>query len=132
MYEFEFEKPSTIADAVKALGEEDAQALGGGQTLIPTLKQRLAMPSTLVSLSGIAEMRGVCPDGDAIAIGGATTHAEVEAATTDSYPALSALAGKLLNADTGAWPLLALMLATALAAISAIVVVIRRERQLGL
>lgn len=40
-------------------------------------------------------MRGVCPDGDAIAIGGATTHAEVEAATADSYPALSALAGQI-------------------------------------
>ncbi|AUQ63041.1 FAD binding domain-containing protein [Phaeobacter inhibens] len=95
MYEFEFEKPSTIADAVKALGEEDAQALGGGQTLIPTLKQRLAMPSTLVSLSGIEEMKGVCPDGDGLAIGGATTHGEVEAATADSYPALSALAGQI-------------------------------------
>ena len=51
MYEFDFEKPSTVAEAVAALAEEDAQALGGGQTLIPTLKQRLAMPSKLVSLS---------------------------------------------------------------------------------
>ena len=56
-----------MADAVAALGAEEAQALGGGQTLIPTLKQRLAMPSKLVSLSGIAEMkrrerRGRCAD----------------------------------------------------------------------
>ena len=43
MYNFEMTLPSTIADAVKALQDEDAQALGGGQTLIPTLKQRLAM-----------------------------------------------------------------------------------------
>ncbi|MEM6660520.1 MAG: carbon monoxide dehydrogenase, partial [Pseudomonadota bacterium] len=40
MYNFEFAKPDTVADAVAALAEEDAQALGGGQTLIPTLKQR--------------------------------------------------------------------------------------------
>ncbi|MEX0367627.1 MAG: carbon monoxide dehydrogenase, partial [Ruegeria sp.] len=33
MYNFEFEKPGSVADAVAALGAEDAQALGGGQTL---------------------------------------------------------------------------------------------------
>jgi carbon-monoxide dehydrogenase medium subunit len=59
MYNFDFEKPSTIADAVFALAADEAQALGGGQTLIPTLKQRLASPSKLVSLTGIAEMKGV-------------------------------------------------------------------------
>ncbi|WP_170569964.1 FAD binding domain-containing protein [Ruegeria atlantica] len=96
MYNFEFEKPSTIADAVAALGDEDAQALGGGQTLIPTLKQRLAAPSVLVSLSGIAEMKGVCVDDDgSVSIGGATTHATVANEAASSYPALAALAGQV-------------------------------------
>ncbi|WP_420584110.1 FAD binding domain-containing protein [Ruegeria sp.] len=96
MYNFEFEKPSTIADAVAALGAEDAQALGGGQTLIPTLKQRLAAPSALVSLSGIAEMKGVCVEDDgSVSIGGATTHAAVAAEAAGSYPALAALAGQI-------------------------------------
>ncbi|NOD61948.1 MULTISPECIES: multidrug effflux MFS transporter [unclassified Ruegeria] len=45
---------------------------------------------------------------------------------------LSALAGALLTHETGAMPLLWLMLATALLAICAIAAVIRRERQLGL
>ena len=49
MYNFEFVKPSSVADAVSALAAEGAQALGGGQTLIPTMKQRLASPDTLVS-----------------------------------------------------------------------------------
>ena len=40
MYNFEFEKPTSVADAVAALGADEAQALGGGQTLIPTLKRR--------------------------------------------------------------------------------------------
>ena len=44
MYNFDFEKPSTIADAVSALAADEAQALGGGQTLIPTLKQRFGQP----------------------------------------------------------------------------------------
>lgn len=93
MYEFEFERPSSIADAVAALQDDDAEALGGGQTLIPTLKQRLAAPSRLVSLLGIAEMQGICKGDDgAVCIGGATTHAEV-AAGAGAYPALAALAG---------------------------------------
>ena len=52
MYDFGFERPRTVTAAIDALKHEDAQALGGGQTLIPTLKQRLAMPSKLVSLGG--------------------------------------------------------------------------------
>ncbi|WP_170760322.1 FAD binding domain-containing protein [Ruegeria lacuscaerulensis] len=96
MYSFEFEKPSTIADAVTALEGEEAQALGGGQTLIPTLKQRLAAPSSLVSLNGIAEMKGVCVEDDgSLAIGGATTHATVAREAAGNYPALAALAGQI-------------------------------------
>ena len=94
MYNFEFEKPGSVADAVAALGAEDAQALGGGQTLIPTLKQRLNQPSKLVSLSGIADMKGVSASGGMITIGGATTHATV-AAEASAYPALAATAAPI-------------------------------------
>ncbi len=96
MYAFEIERPSTIADAASAMKGEDAQALGGGQTLIPTLKQRLAMPSVLVSLSGIGEMQGVCmSDAGEVCIGGATNHATVARETATSYPGLSGLAGQI-------------------------------------
>ncbi len=96
MYAFEIERPATIADAVAALQDEDAQALGGGQTLIPTLKARLAMPATLISLTGIGEMKGVClSDDGALCIGGATTHATVAQEAALHYPALAALAGHI-------------------------------------
>ncbi|EEX10996.1 carbon monoxide dehydrogenase, medium subunit [Ruegeria lacuscaerulensis ITI-1157] len=96
MYNFEFKNPSTIADAVAALAGEDAQALGGGQTLIPTMKQRLASPATLVSLGGIPELKGVCVEDDgSIAIGAATTHATVAREVADKYPALADLAGHI-------------------------------------
>ena len=95
MYNFDVETPGSVADAVAALGKEDAQALGGGQTLIPTLKQRLASPSTLVSLSGIAEMKGVSTtDDDQLSVGGATTHAAV-AKSASSFPGLVGLAGHI-------------------------------------
>ncbi len=96
MYAFDFEKPSTVADAVAALKAEEAQPLGGGQTLIPTLKQRLAMPSKLVSLTGIDEMKGVCvADDGAVCIGGATPHAVVAREAAGSYPALASLAANI-------------------------------------
>jgi aerobic carbon-monoxide dehydrogenase medium subunit len=74
MYDFEFVKPSTIAEATKALAGEGAQALSGGQTLLPTMKQRLAAPATLVSLTGIAETKGVCKGDGGLHVGGATRH----------------------------------------------------------
>ena len=91
MYAFDFERPSTLAEAVAALGAEGAQALAGGQTLIPTLKQRLAMPEKLVSLGAIAELKGISASGGVLTVGAASTHAEV-AAQAD-FPALARLAG---------------------------------------
>lgn len=95
MYNFEVETPSSVADAVKALGREDAQALGGGQTLIPTLKQRLASPTVLVALSGVTEIQGVSMDTGALKIGGGTTHATVAAQAAAHYPALAELASHI-------------------------------------
>ena len=93
MYKFDFEKPSTVAEAVAALASEDAQALGGGQTLIPTMNQRLAAPSKLVSVRGIAEMQGISSSGGSLSIRGATRHVDV--ANDGSYATLSSLAGNI-------------------------------------
>ena len=95
MHNFDFTKPSSIADAVKALSKPGAQALSGGQTLIPTLKSRLADADILVSLTGIAEMKGVCRNGDHLAIGGATSHAQVAKDAAKDFPALADLAGHI-------------------------------------
>ncbi|KIN72162.1 FAD binding domain-containing protein [Sulfitobacter guttiformis] len=96
MYNFDVEMPTTVADAVKALAREEAQPLSGGQTLIPTLKARLAAPSVLVSLHGIAEMKGVCKnDAGQLCIGGATTHATVAAQAAADYPGLASLAARI-------------------------------------
>ena len=51
MYNFEFVRPSNVAEAVAVLKSEEAKVLGGVQTLIPTMKQRLASRGKLVSLS---------------------------------------------------------------------------------
>ncbi|WP_265519279.1 FAD binding domain-containing protein [Nitratireductor luteus] len=92
MYDFEFVGPKTIAEAVDALRAEGSQPLSGGQTLIPTMKQRLAAPTRLVSLAEIDEMKGVQRKNNCIRIRGATTHAEVSRNVKD-FPALAKLAG---------------------------------------
>ncbi len=94
MYDFQLVKPSTVADAVAALAGEDAQAIGGGQTLLPTMKARLAQTGTLVALSGIAAMRGIREEGGTLVIGGGTTHGEV-AKGAAAYPALASLAARI-------------------------------------
>jgi carbon-monoxide dehydrogenase medium subunit len=60
VYQFKYHKPDTVEEAVALFNElEDPFYLSGGQTLIPTLKQRLAAPSDLIDLSGIAALRGI-------------------------------------------------------------------------
>ncbi|HEY2792968.1 MAG TPA: FAD binding domain-containing protein, partial [Micromonosporaceae bacterium] len=75
----DYQKPSSVDEALRALsaGGEDAKILAGGQSLIPLLRLRLAAPTLLVDLNGIAEMRGVSEDSDSIVIGAMTTHSSV-------------------------------------------------------
>lgn len=93
MHNFDFVKPATLAEAVAVLGQDGAQPLSGGQTLIPTMKQRLAAPGVLVSLTGIAELQGVCTGNGGLHVGGATPHATVAREAAKYYPALAKLAG---------------------------------------
>jgi aerobic carbon-monoxide dehydrogenase medium subunit len=76
---FDYARPSTVDEAVSALGAagEDAKVLAGGQSLIPLLRLRLAAPTMLVDLGAIGDLRGVRDDGDALVIGAMTTHASV-------------------------------------------------------
>lgn len=96
MYGFDYHRPGSVADAAALLTEgEDAKLLAGGQTLIPTLKQRLAQPSDLVDLGRIPELKGIREEAGGITIGATTTHAEVASspAVARLIPALAHLAG---------------------------------------
>jgi aerobic carbon-monoxide dehydrogenase medium subunit len=96
MYETTYVRPGSLAEAQHLLlNNPEAKLLSGGQTLVPTLRQRLARPSHLVDIARIAELRGVSLDGDQVVIGAATTHAEVAASdlVTAKIPGLAGLAG---------------------------------------
>ncbi len=98
MYETRYHKPDSVAEA-QALFAQAAEGryLSGGQTLIPTMKQRLAAPSDVVDITGIAELKGITATSDEVVIGAATTHAEVHRsdAVREAFPALAELAGMI-------------------------------------
>ena len=90
MYNFEYQKAGSVADAAKAATGE-AKIVAGGMTLIPTLKLRLASPSKLVDLGGIKDLVGIKAEGGGVTIGAMTTHAAV-AGSADVKKAIPALA----------------------------------------
>jgi len=73
---FDYVRPDTVDDAVRALAEggDEAKVIAGGQSLLPLLRLRLAYPEVLVDVGGIDELRGVTDAGDALVIGARTTH----------------------------------------------------------
>ncbi|MDB5377876.1 MAG: xanthine dehydrogenase family protein subunit [Rubritepida sp.] len=98
MYDFTYTKPSSVADAAKLLAADpDAKFISGGQTLLPALKHRLNKPTTVVDLTGIAEMRGIRREGNMLVIGAMMKHAEVEtsAEVKAAIPALAEMASNI-------------------------------------
>ena len=95
MHNFAYHKPTSLADAAALLAShEDAKLMAGGQTYIPTLKQRLAQPSDVIDLGGIAELRGIKEEAGGVTIGAMTRHGEVaeSAVVKRLIPALANLA----------------------------------------
>lgn len=95
MYQFNYARPKSLAEAEAMLAKaDDPKLLAGGQTLIPTLKQRLAMPSDLIDIGGLKELDFIRAEGNAVMIGAATKHATVAQSpdVKKHNPALAALA----------------------------------------
>jgi carbon-monoxide dehydrogenase medium subunit len=94
MYAFTYHQPTKLSDAVAQLAAEDSKALAGGQTLLPTMKQRLAAPASLVDLGKVGELSGISREGDQIVIGAMTRHDDVATNATvhQAIPALATLA----------------------------------------
>lgn len=94
MYAFAYERPASMVDALARISA-GGQALAGGQTLIASLKQRLAQPESLIDLAGVAELSGIKKEGSTLVIGAMTKHETVadSADVKALIPALAALAG---------------------------------------
>ena len=98
MYQFTYHKFDNLADAVAAMqNADDGKFVAGGQTMLPTMKHRLASPSDVIDLGGIPDLTGITVDGDKVVIGAMTTHAAVAASpeVQSQIPALASLAGNI-------------------------------------
>ena len=73
-----YERASDVDHALELLGEPDAKAIAGGQSLIPVMKLRIARPSVVVDISRL-ELRGVEERAGALHIGPLTTWSELAA-----------------------------------------------------
>ena len=96
MYAFTLERPTTLADAAK-LAASGAKVLAGGQTLLASMKQRLADPGQLADLGGIKELSGIKREGNTFVIGAMTRHLDVanHADIKAAIPALADLAAHI-------------------------------------
>lgn len=122
-YDFEYVRPTTVADAVALLSDHpDAKLLAGGHSLLPIMKLRLARPSMLIDITHVPELRRIEVNDDFVGIGAGVTHAELEAdpqlqrsiplfgkvAEVIADPAVrnrGTIGGSLVNADPSAdWP----------------------------
>jgi carbon-monoxide dehydrogenase medium subunit len=121
---FDYQRASSLARAIE-LAQSDldgSKFVAGGHTLLPTLKLRLASPSRLIDIGGIADLRGIEVGDSSIRIGALTTHAELlgseplyealpifrQAAGLIADPQVrnrGTIGGSLANADPAAdWP----------------------------
>ena len=117
---FDYHRPADLSEAIGLLSrlDSDARVIAGGHSLIPMMKLRLAMPSHLVDLAAIAELKGVRAEGDEIVIGAMTTQHEIigsellaarapilkEAATQIADPQvryMGTIGGNVANGDPG-------------------------------
>lgn len=99
MYSFSFHRAQNVADSLASLKQySDTRFLAGGQTLLASLKLRLAQPDCLVDLGQLPELKGIrVVTGQSIRIGAMTTHAEVADSKeiSDALGALSDMASHI-------------------------------------
>jgi carbon-monoxide dehydrogenase medium subunit len=76
---FTYRRAWSVDEAVDLVdrGGEEAKFLAGGHSLLPLMKLRLAVPQTLVDISRLAELSYIRDEGGHVAVGAATTHAEL-------------------------------------------------------
>jgi aerobic carbon-monoxide dehydrogenase medium subunit len=92
--DFEYEAPTTLAEAVGLLAEhqDEASVLAGGQSLIPLMALRLARPPVLVDINGLSELSGVSLADGWVSVGAMTREymAEESETVAESVPLLAA------------------------------------------
>ena len=89
---FDYHAPQSLDEALSLLKQHggDAKILAGGQSLIPAMRFRLAMPAILIDINRLDDLRYVEERGDHLAIGAMTREHSIEdsAVVRSSYSLL--------------------------------------------
>lgn len=92
--QFEYHAPSTVDEALTMLARvapQEGRVLAGGQSLVPAMALRLALPAHLVDINGIAELARFAVDAGELAIGACVRHAAFH------HPVVDGPLGRLLS-----------------------------------
>ncbi len=104
---FDYVRPPDLDGALRILSERagEAKILGGGYSLLPLLKLRLAQPGLLVDLRDVAGLDGIVETDDEFRIGGRTTHRRIHEnpIVVDRYPMLHDAAGGIGDPQVRNW-----------------------------
>lgn len=89
---FDYHAPASLEEAIALLQQHGgaAKVLAGGQSLIPAMRFRLAMPEVLVDINGISQLDYIKERNDHLAIGALTRETALEdsALIAQRYPLL--------------------------------------------
>ncbi|OZI19053.1 molybdopterin dehydrogenase [Bordetella genomosp. 9] len=76
---FNLHLPGTVQDTLRLLaGSSNARVIAGGQSLMPMLNLRLAMPDDVIDLNGVEGLSYIRQEGQDIAIGAMTRQRDLE------------------------------------------------------
>jgi carbon-monoxide dehydrogenase medium subunit len=90
--QFDYHAPSSLDEAIALLRQNaGAKVLAGGQSLIPAMRFRLAMPEVLIDINGIAKLDYLKEQNGYLSIGALTRETALEdsALVRESYPLLT-------------------------------------------
>ena len=100
MYDFSYHRPDTLEQAGELLRSlDDPLLMAGGQTMIPTLKQRLAAPTDVIDLGAVPGLADITADKTKVVVGALARHAEVARSVEVrvALPMLAILAGGIAD-----------------------------------
>jgi len=77
---FEYHAPTSLPEALDLLAKYDGKGavLAGGTDLLVSMKKREVLPEHLISLKGIAELKGIHDEKEGLKIGALVTLGEIE------------------------------------------------------
>jgi 4-hydroxybenzoyl-CoA reductase subunit beta len=95
---FDYYRPASLAELAEIMDAREAGGfalMGGGTDVLVKMKQRLPLPATVISLSGIPEMTKLENRGRDLFIGITLNRLEESAPVLSHFPALSQAAGSV-------------------------------------